>query len=70
MDILRRTTGTLYATENKYSPQITQGMRVLLQRTVLRTEVMFVTIQRENIHPSKKEMNKYVTVLKLPDVCS
>jgi hypothetical protein len=24
---------------------------------------MFVTIQRENIHPSKKEMNKAVTVL-------
>jgi hypothetical protein len=31
---------------------------------------MFVTIQRENIRPSKKEMNKAVTVLKLPDVCS
>jgi hypothetical protein len=31
---------------------------------------MFVTIQRENIRPSKKEMNKSVTMLKLPDVCS
>jgi hypothetical protein len=31
---------------------------------------MFVTIQRENIHPSKKEMNKAVTMIKLPDVCS
>jgi hypothetical protein len=29
---------------------------------------MFVTIQRENIRPSKKEMNKAVTMLKLPDV--
>jgi hypothetical protein len=26
-------------------------------------EVMFVTIQRENICPSKKEMNKAVTML-------
>jgi hypothetical protein len=74
MDTLLQTTGTLYATENKYSPQITswspQGMRVLLQCKVPRAEVMFVTIQRENIRPSKKEINKYVTVLKLPDVCS
>jgi hypothetical protein len=31
---------------------------------------IYVTIQRENIHPSKKEMNKAVTMLKLPDVCS
>jgi hypothetical protein len=31
---------------------------------------MFVTNQRENIHASKKEMNKAVTVLKLPNVCS
>jgi hypothetical protein len=31
---------------------------------------MFVTIQRENIRPSKKEMNKYVTIPKQPDVCS
>jgi hypothetical protein len=39
-----------------------------------RAEVMFVTIQRENIRPSKKEMNKAVTMLiikiKLPDICS
>jgi hypothetical protein len=33
-------------------------------------EVMFVTIQRENIRPSKKETNKAVTMLNLPDVCS
>jgi hypothetical protein len=31
---------------------------------------MFVTIQRENIRPSKKEMNKAVTMHILPDVCS
>jgi hypothetical protein len=30
-----------------------------------------VTTQRENIHPSKKQMNKAVTMQsKLPDVCS
>jgi hypothetical protein len=45
-------------------------MRVLRQRTVPRTAVMFVTIQRENIRPSKIKMNKAVTMLKLPDVCS
>jgi hypothetical protein len=33
-------------------------------------EVMFVTIQLENIRPSKKEINNAVTLLKLPDVCS
>jgi hypothetical protein len=33
-------------------------------------ERMFVTIQCENIRPSKKEMNKAVTMLKLPDVFS
>jgi hypothetical protein len=44
--------------------------RVLRQCTVPRAEVglMLVTIQRENIRPSKKEMNKAVTMLKLPDV--
>jgi hypothetical protein len=40
------------------------------QCKVPRAEVMFVTIQRENIRPSKKEMNKAVTILKLPEVCS
>jgi hypothetical protein len=57
-----------------YSPQITiwypQGMRVLRQSKFPRAEVMFVTIRRENIRPSKKEMNKAVTKSKLPDVCS
>jgi hypothetical protein len=57
-----------------YCPQITrlslQRMRVLRQCMVLRAEVMFVTIQHENICASKKEMNKAVTVLKLPDVRS
>jgi hypothetical protein len=32
-------------------------------------EIMFVTIQRENIRPSRKEISKAVTILKLPDVC-
>jgi hypothetical protein len=57
-----------------YCQQITswspQEMRVLRQCTVSRAEVMFVTIQRENIRPSNKEMNKAVTMLKLPDVYS
>jgi hypothetical protein len=47
-----------------------KGIRVLRQCTVPRTELMFVTIQRENIRPSKKEINKVVTMLKLSDVCS
>jgi hypothetical protein len=45
-------------------------MRVLLECKVSRAEVMFVTIQREKIRPSNKEMNKAVTMLKLLDVCS
>jgi hypothetical protein len=45
-------------------------MRVLRQLNVPRAEVMFVTIQRENIRPSNKEINKAVRMLKLPDVCS
>jgi hypothetical protein len=44
-------------------------MRVLRQCTVPQAEETFVTIQRENIRPSKKEINKAVTMLKLPDVC-
>jgi hypothetical protein len=68
-----------YATQNTtskytYSPQITswspQWMRVLRQCKVTRAEVMFVTIHRENIRPSKKEINKAVTMFKLSDVCS
>jgi hypothetical protein len=43
-------------------------MRVLQQYKVPLAEVMFVTIQRENIRPSKKEMIKAVTKSKLPDV--
>jgi hypothetical protein len=31
---------------------------------------MFVTVQRENIRPSEKDINKAVTKSKLPDVCS
>jgi hypothetical protein len=58
----------------RYRPQITswsqQRMRVLWQCTVPRAQVMFVTVQRGNIRPSKREMNKAVTVLKLSDVCS
>jgi hypothetical protein len=62
------------ATKLYYGPHITswspQGMRVLWQCKVARAEVMFVIIQRENIRSSKKEMNKAVIMLKLPDVCS
>jgi hypothetical protein len=47
-----------------------QGRRVFRQCKVPRAEVMFVTLERENIRPSKKEMNKAVAMLKLPDVCS
>jgi hypothetical protein len=53
-----------------YCPQVTswspQGMRVLRQCTVPRAEVMFVTIQRESIRPSKKEMNKVLQCLNCP----
>jgi hypothetical protein len=45
-------------------------MQVLQQYTVPQAEVMFVTIKRENILPSKKDMSKAVTMLKQPDVCS
>jgi hypothetical protein len=46
-------------------------MRVLRQCTVSRAEVMFVTIQCENIRLSKKDMNEAVTMFsKAPDVCS
>jgi hypothetical protein len=45
-------------------------MRVLRQSTVQRAEVIFVTIQRENIRRSNEEMNKAVTMLKLDDVFS
>jgi hypothetical protein len=40
------------------------------RNVVTLAEVMFVTIQRENIRHSKKETNKAVTMLNLPDVCS
>jgi hypothetical protein len=32
--------------------------------------IMFFAIQSEITRPSKKEMNKAVKMLKLPDVCS
>jgi hypothetical protein len=52
---------------NDYSPHIMswspQGMRVLRQCKFPRAKVMFVTIQSENIRPSKKGMNKAVTML-------
>jgi hypothetical protein len=48
-----------------YCPQITSWMRVLRQCTVPRAEVMFFTIERENIRLLNKEMNKAVTMLKL-----
>jgi hypothetical protein len=45
-------------------------MRVLRQCKVPQAKVMFFTIQRENIRPSNKEVNKAVIMLKLPDVYS
>jgi hypothetical protein len=42
---------------------IPQGMLVLRQCKVPQAKVMFVAIQRDNIRPSKKEMNKAVTML-------
>jgi hypothetical protein len=63
-----------FAHHKSYRPQIRswspQGMGVLRQCKVQRAEVIFVTTQRENMRLSKKEMNKAVTMLKLPDVCS
>jgi hypothetical protein len=44
--------------------------RVLRQCKVPRAEVMFITIQRGNIRPTKKEMNEAVTMLIMPDVWS
>jgi hypothetical protein len=50
-----------------YCPQYTswspQGMRVLRQYTGPRAEVLFVTIQRENMRPSKKEINKAIVTM-------
>jgi hypothetical protein len=46
---------------------IPERMRVLRQCKVPRAEVMFVTIQGENIRPSKKEVIKAVT---MTDACS
>jgi hypothetical protein len=40
-------------------------MRVLRQSKVPRVEVLLVTIWRENIRPSKKEINKFVTLSKI-----
>jgi hypothetical protein len=51
---------TVQSTNHELTPQ---GMRVLRQSKVPRAEVMFVIIQIENISPSKKEMNKAVTML-------
>jgi hypothetical protein len=41
-------------------------MRVVRQRTVLRAEVTFVTIQRENIRLSKKEIRRLLQCLNCP----
>jgi hypothetical protein len=53
--------------QHNYNPQLTrwapQEMQVLRQCKVPRAKVRFVTIQRENIRPSKKQMNKAVTML-------
>jgi hypothetical protein len=54
----------------RYSPRITswspQGMRVLRQSKVPRAKVIFVTIQRENIRPSKKEWTRLLQFLNCP----
>jgi hypothetical protein len=55
--------GVLYDIQSTDHELIRQGMRVLWQCKVPQAEVMFVTIQRENIRPSKKEKNKPVTML-------
>jgi hypothetical protein len=55
------------STGSQYGPQVTswssQAMRVLRQCKFPRAEVMLVTSQRENIRPSKKDVNKAVTML-------
>jgi hypothetical protein len=45
--------------------ELIPARKVLRQCKVPRAEAMFVIIQRENIHLSKKEMNKIVAMLKL-----
>jgi hypothetical protein len=53
-----------------YCPQITswspQGTRVLRQCKVPRAAVIFITIQRENVRYSKKQINKAVTMRNCP----
>jgi hypothetical protein len=53
-----------------YTPQITssspQEMRVLRRCKVPRAEVMFVTIQRENIHPQRKKWTRLLQCLNCP----
>jgi hypothetical protein len=53
-----------------YCPHITswspQGMRVLRQCKVLRAEIMFVTIQRENILPQRKKWTNLLQFLNCP----
>jgi hypothetical protein len=44
-------------------------MRVLWRCKVPQAEVMLVTVQRENIRPSKKEMTKAVTMLIIKPNC-
>jgi hypothetical protein len=57
-------TSTLLSTDHELIPARNASLAASAN------EVMFVTIQRENIRPSKKEVNKPVTMLKLSDVYS
>jgi hypothetical protein len=58
---------TILSTDHELIPTKDASLAAV---TVPLADVIFVTIQRENIRPSKKEMEKAVTMLKLPDVCS
>jgi hypothetical protein len=50
----------IQSTDHEFIPQ---AARVLRWCKFPRSEVMFITVQRENIRPSKKETNKAVTML-------
>jgi hypothetical protein len=68
LEIKSEITTELYSQYKKMCyPQIRswspQGMRVLRPWTFPRAEVMFVTIQRENIRPSKKKWTRLLQCL-------
>jgi hypothetical protein len=67
---LRNTWRQYVPAKRWYCPQITswspQGMRVLQQCTVPRAEIMFITIQRKNIHPQEKKWTRLLQCLNCP----